>query len=865
MSLAVAASLPDLLPPFRAGVPVVPHWALPRLGLDRILDRGGEGILTLVSAPTGAGKTLGVASWAARSRSPERLVWVNLSRGGSEPDRLWRLLRQSLQCGGGRDLPPAPVGAPADPNRTRALVALGEALSRRSPWTVVLDGFPTGVPSQLGTELEIVLDHAGRSLRLVLLSRGEPALDLHRFSAAGELARVSEVDLVMDDVEIAGVLRLAHAPADGRTVGAVASHSLGWACGVRRAAVALVAAPESAGALEEAERAIAEYLAREVLDAMTPAVRRLLVWTSLVEVVAPDLVAAALGEDSRRETDRAVAETGLLDTGLDGSLRCHPLLRAAARSRLAQEHPDGARTMHRRIVRWYTENGAAETALTLCLAARDWSQSAWVLVQSHAVPRLVAGIGDAATRQVAELPQVQGADHLIQAAVALANGDVFAAEAALAVTSCDPGHETHVRRLGVAFVRLGIARLSGRSSGPPEFLPGTRGLLAEASVAALDGLTDVAAALDAFAGAEEVSRGAHDRAAVTLARGADRSMDCAGQLAVLEACRGDLRRATVRARAVLAAATDDSQVGVAHARIALAWVAMERCYLAEAQARLDEAASASPVVTEPWLFLAHQLVQARVLTASGRPDEALRLFVLHFPEPFVQGTEWLAHLTASVSAEAWLAAGEPQRALGVVTVDLAAGSPERAVLTAMACRDIGDARGAAAAVTSTHELHRASRATQLQGWMLEARLAVDRDQVDRATTLVERVLRSASAEGLRRPLVADGPWLRWFLDRDGSALRELRPFVRSLVGPGAAAVSSNRPVTTSAEAVVEPLTERETQVLELLAQMCSTDEIAAELFVSPNTVKTHLKGIFRKYSVNRRVDAVRRGRELGLC
>jgi LuxR family maltose regulon positive regulatory protein len=150
--------------------------------------------------------------------------------------------------------------------------------------------------------------------------------------------------------------------------------------------------------------------------------------------------------------------------------------------------------------------------------------------------------------------------------------------------------------------------------------------------------------------------------------------------------------------------------------------------------------------------------------------------------------------------------------------------------------------------------------------VLEARLASDRGQVDRATTLVARALRSASAEELRRPLVADGPWLRWFLDRDGSALRDLRPFAQSLVGHGRAASATSRPVpATSGETVLEQLTERETQVLELLAQMCSTDEIAAELFVSANTVKTHLKGIFRKYSVNRRVDAVRRGRELGLC
>ena len=83
-----------------------------------------------------------------------------------------------------------------------------------------------------------------------------------------------------------------------------------------------------------------------------------------------------------------------------------------------------------------------------------------------------------------------------------------------------------------------------------------------------------------------------------------------------------------------------------------------------------------------------------------------------------------------------------------------------------------------------HDLHLAPRATQLQGWVLEARLAHDRGQVDRAIVLVERALRCAGDEESRRPLVPDAAWLRWFLDRDGSALRELRPFVMSMLVGG---------------------------------------------------------------------------------
>ena len=227
---------------------------------------------------------------------------------------------------------------------------------------------------------------------------------------------------------------------------------------------------------------------------------------------------------------------------------------------------------------------------------------------------------------------------------------------------------------------------------------------------------------------------------------------------------------------------------------------------------------------------------------------------------------WLSGQVTVVMAEALLASGEPQQALALVTSGLDVESTERAVLTALARRDIGDLRGASAAVASVAQgLRDAPRATQLQAWLLEARLAHERRELDRAMLLVERVLRSASAEGLRRPIAGDGGWLRWFLDRDGTPLRDHRPFVQSLIASETVAPRARRLSTTSDEGGLEPLTERETQVLELLAQMCSTEEIATELFVSANTVKTHLKGIFRKYGVKRRVDAVRRGRELGLC
>ena len=293
----------------------------------------------------------------------------------------------------------------------------------------------------------------------------------------------------------------------------------------------------------------------------------------------------------------------------------------------------------------------------------------------------------------------------------------------------------------------------------------------------------------------------------------------------------------------------------------MAWVHTDRGELPQARAQLERVKSTLPGAREPWLVIARHLVEARLLIASGRPDEAMRMAAS--PGQTLEGiacSEWFADLLISLSAEALLAAGEPKQSLALVTSGLVAGSAARAVLTALARRDIGDARGASAALASAaHDLPGAPRALQLQGWVLEARLAHEQDHLDRANLLVERALRAASVEELRRPLAGDAAWLRWFLDRDGAALRDHRAFVMSLLATDQGATRTRPPSLASAELVLEPLTERETQVLELLALMCSTEEIAAELFVSANTVKTHLKGIFRKYGVNRRVDAVRRG------
>ncbi|HEX5086281.1 MAG TPA: LuxR C-terminal-related transcriptional regulator [Nocardioides sp.] len=874
MRLSVAAAEPAERTQARVGVPSVPAWVLPRPRLNRILD-DGDRQLTVVRAPTGAGKTSGVAAWAAGPSSPSGLVWLDVSRSGTEPGMVWRRLRRALRDAGEGRLPAAPVAPAGSPARVEALIELGEALGRGGSRTVVLDGFPTGVTSQLGSELEILLDHAGPALKVVVLSRGEPALDLHRRSAAAELVRVTDRDLVMDDTEIAGVLRLADVVASRLVVDAVADHTAGWACGVRRAAVELAGAADLTSAMLETDGAIEDFLTREVLTGMTPAVRRLLVWTSVVDSVPPDLVEDMLGARARRALDETAARTGLIQQSSSGHVSSHPLLRAAARAQLAVERPARARASRRRVASWLTDHGAAGAAVELGAATQDWPAVATTLVRAHVVPRLMAGTADDVFTRAAERSEVQAAEPLVHAAVAVARRDLPVAESALAKALAVETPQWPAHLLAVAFLQLAIARLSGRSVPDAGLVPRARALLALCDLAPPAGdAGGLSVELDALAGAVCVATGELEQAAAHLARGAaqlssgdDAALDCAGQLALLDACRGNLDASTRRAASVLSAAADPLQAGVAHAQVALAWVHSERCESAEAMGWLARVERTAVGPLEPWLWLAAQVVEARTLIDSGRPDEASRLagsWTAALAERDL--SVWLKGQVTSVAAEALLASGESQRALALVTSGLPAGSAERAVLTATARREIGDLRGAAAALVSAEdELRKGPRATHARALVLGARLAHERGELERSVLLVERALRATSSDELRRPLAGDGLWLQWLMHRDGARLREFLPFVQSLPGLSVAEPRGAGPRTAPAEGPLEPLTEREAEVLRLVAQMCSTDEIAAELYVSPNTVKTHVKGILRKYGVSRRVDAVRLGRELGTC
>lgn len=341
--------------------------------------------------------------------------------------------------------------------------------------------------------------------------------------------------------------------------------------------------------------------------------------------------------------------------------------------------------------------------------------------------------------------------------------------------------------------------------------------------------------------------------------------DYLGPLAHVEALQGDLRRAERHVSQVCAATPlAGSGAGVEHARLAQAWIALERGDFADARLRLDALDERWPAQSDPWLATSRLLLEAKLMIAEGEPEAAIRLLASRRDADVSPPSDWLSDLMTIARAEALIASGEPHRAMATVTPAPTRAAVEAMVVAASARRMLGDVRGAQAVLSrAVTDLDHAPAGSQIEAWLIEARVAHTSGRLDRAHLVMDRALRSAAAEGMRRPLIRDWPWVRSFVELDP----ELQATHRDFLATCGRDTTRRRTPDGDRPLVPEgsPLTVRESQVLELLAQMYSTEEIGRALYVSSNTVKTHLKGIFGKLGVNRRVDAVRKGRQLGLC
>ena len=526
-------------------------------------------------------------------------------------------------------------------------------------------------------------------------------------------------------------------------------------------------------------------------------------------------------------------------------------------------------------------------AIDLAMKAGGHMWAARALVRSLAIPRILAGADDAVLRHVVEIKEFGESEPLLLAAAALAHSWLDLAESALAraASELDQASQPEATEL-VSLALLKVALASQRAE-PVAGLAQVRrlnDLMIKLSFSERARTPELLPLIDYYVAGFELLRGNVDRARWTLERGAghfgaSRSGEanqseqlaraaCAGQLAWIDAFCGDQRRAMRYATSVLTDRQADSgETGVRFAHLATAWTHMERGEVEQARQRLDHALHSGAEHREPLLAAAQALAQAKLAVITDEPETALRL--LHSPSEidFDLPMGWFADRLVIARAEAWLAAGEPENAIAALSPEPDLAYAEARLILGTAWLRLGKVPAAETMLARVpSDVATTSLTTQIRRWLLVAELAVAAGNRERAELVVDRALRAATTEQLRMTVKLAGGWLRSLVARDSGLSARHSAFLESVPEPAGSAADHCKVSALAHDALfVVPLTMRENDVLERLADYCSNEEIAADLVLSLNTVKTHMRSLFQKLSVSRRADAVRRGRELGLC
>ena len=865
-------------------VPSPPASAVARPRLGAVLREGLERSVTLLCAPAGSGKT-SLLSAELGGEAP-RPAWVSLGEADDEPGRFWGGVLTALHAAGAvpADSALAALAPPVRESRGSFMPLFVNALAELpEPVVLVLDDLHVLRSRECLAQLSFLVLHAPPTLRLVLSSRSDPALPLHLLRLSGGLTQIRAVDLAFTEAEAAELFATHGLALPGPLVRTLCARTEGWGAGLRLAALSLQDREDPERFVAEFagdDRAVGDYLLAEVLDRQPPRLRRFLLRTAVVDRICGDLADAMTGADSGAETLAALELTNGFVIGLDSHrdwYRYHRLFARLLRTRARAEIADELPGLHSRAAQWYADNGAEALALHHAVEARDWSLAAEVAA-SHWFDLFVRGESAALRMLVDVLPaeQLEGDAELAAAlaCTALEAGDAEAARLQLEqAATAEPGLPEGRRRAFLETMALARLYLARRDCDFEAALAAADTLLLEAAEGG--GWSHDARRALVHATLGETALWAHrlDRArtelevATGLARaiGLDYVLVAAmSHLAMIDYLARGTEDATVIAEEAIALAERRGwsaipQTACAHATLGAVALHLElRPDLAEEHVARGLQAVANVDARQASLVLTY--LRARIRAAQGRPDEGLReLARYEAAHPGGPGTPYERVAIAAMRSRLLGALGDLEGARDVVEEVRGEPAPMLAEAQARLLLAAGDPSAAAELLAPVVE-QGGYAVTRVE---LAVLYAIARDECrepGRAAAALENALALAEENGHRWPFIEAGRRMEGLLRsqiRAGTAHR-------AVAGELIAAFEDRLPVRRSVAPLLEPLSDREQVILRYLPTTLSNREIASELFVSTNTVKTHLRSIYRKLDVARRRDAVDRARDLRL-
>ncbi len=891
-------------------VPRLRRGLVARPRLSERLGHWTESKLTLISAPAGFGKTTLLAEWlAAVPADRESVAWVALDAGDTEPAVFWTYLITALETvvpGVGASALAGLQGPQSAPIDAVLTTLLNELNTVTRDIVLVLDDYHEVDVPDIQAGMAFLLDHLPPRVHLVITTRADPALPLARLRARGELVEIRAADLRFTlseaDAYFDGVLGLGLAPQD---VAALEGRTEGWIAALQLAGLSMQGRDDVAGFIAGFagdDRYIVDYLVEEVLRRQPDEIRGFLLDTSILARFTGQLCDAVTGQHGSKATLAELDRANLFLVPLDDRrqwYRYHHLFAEVLRARLLDERPARVPDLHRRACEWHEREGDRYEAIRHAMAAGEMERAADLV--ELAVPLTSQRRQEATLRQWLEaLPdEVLRRRPVLSNAYAgslLVRGEVEGVEERLrdaerwlgpTGTSVDgPGamavvDQAAFRRLpsSIAVHRAGQARILGDVTGTIAHARRVLELVGEDDHLERGGGVALLALAYWTIGDLEAASGSYPAAMASLEKAGHLSdaIGCGLALADIRLAQGRLHEALrIYERGLALANQADGSVirGAADMHVGISMVLLERNDLDGASQQLLAAHELGEDNGLPQNRYRRRVALAAIRRAEGDLDAAVGLLA-EAERVYAGDFSPDVRPVAALKARAWIAQGRlPEawdwaRERGLSADDELGYVHEfehatlARLLLAQGTRDRTD-RLVDDAIDLLGRLLEAAEQGGRNGSAIEILVAQAlarhaRGDIAGALGSLVRAATLAEPEGFVRVFIDEGPPMAALLKLAGKQsgapgyLRRLLADIASTPGQG--------PVRQS---LIEPLSERELEVLLLLESDLDGPDMARELTVSLATVRTHTRNIYAKLGVNSRRAAVRRAAELGL-
>ena len=783
-----------------------------------------------ISAPAGSGKTVLMRSWIAEASLARHVAWVTVDSEEHDPRRFWISVAGALRGTAAGSALVRPLTAAPDVDGRAVVERLLEDLARLEDrlW-LVIDDVHLLDSGEVLPQLELLVLHAPRELRLVLATRHDLRLGLHRLRLDGELTEIRTAHLRFSLAESRTLFGAAGVELPAEALARLHGRTEGWAAGLRLAALSLAGHPDPEQFVAEfsgTDRTVAEYLLAEVLDRQSEEVRRLLLRTSVLERVTGPLADALTGRPGGERILQDLEQAGGFVVSLDARrswFRYHRLFADLLQLELRRAEPNERAALHGAAARWLAGHGHPVEAVRQAQAAEDWGLAARLLSE-HWLDLYLSGRGATLVELLARFPRravaaspeltaLRVAGDLIGGSLQDAGRHLAVATGALAAVPADRRGRMQVL---LAVLRLFLAR---RLNDFPVVAGEAQRLLAlmkTADAAQLGLGEDLRAAALISLGIAEIWALRFEDAERHLKQGVDLARQIGRPYLELHGLAHGAHAMLLvrpdasppeRSRQAIELAErhgwgEEPLAGVAYAQLGIVLLY---------QGRLDEA--------EPWLERAERTLRDEVEPAAGTS---------------------LRHARAVLE----LARGRYQEALaafrGAEKLAATLVGPHTSV-TSMRSRmlqtlvRLGQSGRAEQALAELGEDERAS--AEMRTAVAALRLASDGPQ--------------GAADALAPSDLLPRPGLLPARHEGPPAHGEMAS--RARAGPAGSALR-----------LTEPLSQSEIRVLRYMPTNLSAPEIARELSVSVHTVRTHVRHLFAKLGAHGRTEAVARARALGL-